>query len=238
MSEFIFIQAYSTRFAAEQAQQLLAGQGIQSMVMADDAGGMMGGISLGRKGVRLLVNPEDEETAVQVLSPGVVVDPMVATSLGAGPESVPAPLVAAEAAARHFDGGYNCAEAVLKALADDLGRDDCVRLATGFGGGMGADGDQCGALSGGIMALGMLLGRDLPGDDEHKTRCYGVVRELRRRFRSVCGHTDCRDLVGVDLDTDEGLAQYEEQGLKSSVCRQAVREAAGLTAELLAKEMG
>lgn len=235
MSELVFLQAYPTRFAAEQAQQVLAGQGIRSMVMADDAGGMMGGMSLGRKGVRLLVNPEDEDLARQVLEPGEVVDSTLASDPGAGPEAVPAPLAAAEAAARHFDGGHNCAEAVLRALADDLGRPECVRLATGFGGGMGGDGDVCGALSGAIMAIGLLLGRDEPGDDEAKARCYDVVHELRRRFREACGATECRELTGVDLRTEAGLDEYEARGVKSAVCRQAVREAAQVVAEVLAR---
>ncbi|MEZ4386435.1 MAG: C-GCAxxG-C-C family (seleno)protein [Candidatus Krumholzibacteriia bacterium] len=236
MSELVFVQAFGSRFEAEQAQQYLAGQGIDSMVMADDVGGMYAGLSLGRKGVRLLVRPEDEELAREALRPGVVLDPMVAAAPGAGPDAVPAPLVAAEAAARHFDAGHNCAEAVLRAFAADLGRPEIVRLATGFGGGMGRDGDQCGALSGALLTVGLYLGRDEPGDDRAKDRCYAVVREVRRRFVEACGHADCRDLTGVDLRTEAGRARFEAEGVATTVCRACVREAARVTAEVLARE--
>lgn len=234
MSDLVFIQAFANRFEAEQAQQYLAGQGIDAMVMADDVGGMYAGLSLGRKGVRLLVRAADEEAAREVLLPGEVIDPMDATSTGAGGDSVPAPLVAAEAAARYFDAGQNCAESVLRVFADDLGRPDLVRLATGFGGGLGRLGDQCGALSGAVMAVGLLLGRDQPGDDDAKERCYAAVREVVRRFEAACGHRDCRDLTGVDLTTDAGRARMHDEGLTVTVCRQCVRAAASSAAEVLA----
>lgn len=234
MSDLVFIQAFVNRFAAEQAQQYLAGQGIDAMVMADDVGGMYAGLSLGRKGVRLLVRAADEEAARNALLPGEVLDPMDAGSTGAGGDTVPAPRVAAEAAARYFDAGQNCAESVLRVFADDLGRPDLVRLATGFGGGLGRLGDQCGALSGAVMAVGLLLGRDEPGDDEAKERCYAAVREVVRRFEAACGQRDCRELTGVDLTTDAGRARMHDEGLTTTVCRQCVWAAAAGVAEVLA----
>lgn len=235
MSDLVFVQAYSNRFEGEQAQQYLAGQGIDAMVMADDVGGMYAGLSLGRKGVRLLVRAEDEEAAREALRPGEVLDPMEAASPGAGSGDIPAPLVAAEAAARHFDGGHNCAESVLRVFAEDRGREDLIRLATGFGGGMGRDGDQCGALSGAVLAIGLLMGRDDPEDREAKERCYDAVREVRRRFREACGRTDCRDLTGVDLTTEAGRQRLEDEGLVTSVCRGAVWEAASIVATVAAE---
>jgi hypothetical protein len=68
MSDLVFIRAYANRFEAELAQQLLADQGIDAMVQADDAGGMYAGLSLGRKGVRLLVRAGDEARAREVLA--------------------------------------------------------------------------------------------------------------------------------------------------------------------------
>lgn len=68
MTDLTFIRAFSRRFEAELAQQYLAGQGIESMVQADDAGGMYAGLSLGRKGVRLLVRTADAEPAREALA--------------------------------------------------------------------------------------------------------------------------------------------------------------------------
>jgi hypothetical protein len=77
MTELVFIRAYTNRFEAELAEQYLADQGIEAMVQADDAGGMYAGLSLGRKGVRLLVRAEDAELARELLEQGVQIDPPV-----------------------------------------------------------------------------------------------------------------------------------------------------------------
>ena len=204
MSEWVFIQAYSSRFEAEQAQQYLEQQGIEAFVKADDGGGMYPGLSLGRKGVRLMVRDADVDRARGALEPGEVVDLVAAASPGAGSEFVPAPLVASETAANFFDAGHNCAEAVLRTFAADWGTPQLVRLATGFGGGMGRAGDVCGAMSGAVMAVGARFGRVHPDDDVAKERCYEAVAELRERFRDACGHLDCRDLTGLDLDDRVG----------------------------------
>jgi len=53
-----------------------------------------------------------------------------------------------------YDGGYNCAQAVLQA---STGRSDpeLLAMAEAFGGGIGASGCLCGAVTGGVMALGL-----------------------------------------------------------------------------------
>ncbi len=67
MTDLVFIRAYGRRFEAELAQQFLIDQGIEAMVQADDAGGMYAGLSLGRKGVRLLVRAADADLAREAL---------------------------------------------------------------------------------------------------------------------------------------------------------------------------
>ena len=53
--------------------------------------------------------------------------------------------------------GYNCAQAVSCACAGDCGvpSELVVKLATGFGAGMGRTQETCGAVSGAILALGL-----------------------------------------------------------------------------------
>jgi C_GCAxxG_C_C family probable redox protein len=235
MSELVFIRAYSSRFEAEQAQQYLLQQGIEAWVKADDGGGMYPGLSLGRKGVRLLVYEEDVERAEGALEPGEVVDLVAAESPGGGPEAVPAPAVAAETAGNFFDAGHNCAEAVLLTFAIDWNMPAMVCLATGFGAGMGRLGEACGALSGAIMALGARFGRAVPDDEEAKERCYEAVAELLERFEDAQGAPRCRDLTGLDLSTAAGRRQFEDRDLHGKVCRECVRAAAGIAAEIMAR---
>ena len=60
-----------------------------------------------------------------------------------------------------------------------------------------------------------------------------AVAELLERFRDACGDVPCRDLTGVDLGTEAGRREAEERGLHGTVCRNCVRSAAGLAAEIM-----
>jgi C_GCAxxG_C_C family probable redox protein len=93
-------------------------------------------------------------------------------------------------------GEFLCSEAVLLVANEFLGKpmpDKIVKLASGFPVGMGMAGCVCGALSGGIMALGLKYGRTKP-----KAKTPGMFeasRELHDRFKSRRGHTCCRVLI-------------------------------------------
>jgi len=51
-----------------------------------------------------------------------------------------------EKAVQIFNSGFNCAQAVFAAFADDLPEGTVLKLATGFGGGIGRRGEICGAV--------------------------------------------------------------------------------------------
>jgi C_GCAxxG_C_C family probable redox protein len=122
--------------------------------------------------------------------------------------------------------GYNCAQVVIYSFCDDLGFDRhmALRLACGFGGGMARKQEVCGAISGGILAIGFKHGRG-EGQDRAATEVtYGKVRELMSRFESRHGTCNCRALLGgCNLDTPEGHRQFMEGGLRSKVCVTCVR---------------
>lgn len=65
-----------------------------------------------------------------------------------------------EIAVEYFNGGCNCAQAVLSALIDYTGLDveTSQRLASGLGGGIGNANSICGAISGTVMAFGLWQG--------------------------------------------------------------------------------
>ncbi len=128
-------------------------------------------------------------------------------------------LPAGERARRYFvDGGFHCAEAVLKAVTDVSGRTGAVptRVATGFCSGLSRTAGLCGALSGGILALNLALGRDRPGDPVDAN--YAAVQDLLDVFRERFGATDCGDLTGEDLATERGRQAFAEKGQKET-CR-------------------
>jgi hypothetical protein len=66
-------------------------------------------------------------------------------------------------AASHAEEEFLCSEAVLITLAECLGVESKLipRIATGFGAGVGREGEVCGALSGAVMGLGLKFGREV-----------------------------------------------------------------------------
>ena len=62
-----------------------------------------------------------------------------------------------EVAVEKFVSGYNCAQSILYAFGPDLGLEGetALKVATGLGGGLGVSGEVCGAVTGGILALGL-----------------------------------------------------------------------------------
>ena len=112
-----------------------------------------------------------------------------------------------EEAKANFDSGFNCAEAVSLVVSKQLdnttqSRMRCVpRIATGFGGGIARNGDICGALAGGIMAISLALGRDKP--DQSRDRCYDAVDRFYNEFVKAFGSCRCRELTQLDLKIPE-----------------------------------
>ncbi len=102
--------------------------------------------------------------------------------------------------------GYHCSEAVLMTLGPYVGHPwdpACVRLATGFAGGVGGTHDDlCGALAGGVMVLGAALGRTTIVDD-HKL--MALVAEFRRRFVEAYGITRCETIRATVIKNEGGL---------------------------------
>ena len=96
-------------------------------------------------------------------------------------------------AGTYFDSGYNCAQAVALSNIETLGgqTSGIIELAAGFGEGLGA-GCTCGALAGGVMALGVLLANlETKGFDR---RIVLASAELHRRFVAEFGTACCRSL--------------------------------------------
>lgn len=119
--------------------------------------------------------------------------------------------------------GFNCAESVLLGLCDYLKVESSFipRIATGFGGGIGHTGNICGAITGAIMALGIRFGRENPEDKDTRDKLYRLTAAFLKDAEEKLGHLDCFSLIGVRLDTEEGLEKYRKENLRER-CRQIV----------------
>jgi C_GCAxxG_C_C family probable redox protein len=122
--------------------------------------------------------------------------------------------------------GLNCAEAVLAAVLEQTPHspgDLLPRIATCFGSGVGrCKEEMCGALSGGVMAVGCLLGRGEPGGNWDLAAA--VAAELRSRFAAANGGTRCGSIL-------ERLGPQQNM----DKCRLLSSQVAGLLCEALAK---
>jgi C_GCAxxG_C_C family probable redox protein len=129
---------------------------------------------------------------------------------------------------------YHCAESVLMAVCRELGVENALvpRIATAFGGGMGRSGEVCGAVTGALMAIGVKLGREEP--EQSYDEVNALTRRFLQSFREQMGSLHCRDLIGTDLGTPEGLQAYRASDLPMRVCLPAVGFAYQTTLDLLA----
>jgi len=126
----------------------------------------------------------------------------------------------ADTAQAAFQQHYNCAQAVFSAYAEELGleRDLAFKVATGFGGGMGRLAATCGAVTGAFMALGLKYGMTDAANQADKEKSYAAVQAFAQQFKARFGALDCRDLLGADLSTPEGLTIAREQQLFTRRC--------------------
>jgi C_GCAxxG_C_C family probable redox protein len=132
-----------------------------------------------------------------------------------------------------FRGGCACSQAILAVYGARLGlpREQALQLAAGFAGGMRL-GETCGAVAGAFMVLGLRHGSTDCGQPAGRTEVYARVLDFAERFKQRNGSLTCRDLLGCDISTAEGMKQAREQNLFKTTCVQIVRDAAEILEEM------
>ena len=108
--------------------------------------------------------------------------------------------------------GFNCAESVLLSVAEyfNIHCSEIPKMATPFGGGIARRGSLCGAVTGGLMALGLKFGRTTTVDVNARDRSYGKAESFLSFFEKKYGTLLCCNLIGIDLKTTEGLEQLKK----------------------------
>jgi C_GCAxxG_C_C family probable redox protein len=131
-------------------------------------------------------------------------------------------------------GNYYCSEAIVASVRDNISPEmpeALIAAASGFPVGVGRSKCMCGAVSGGVLALGYLFGRTAPGTpaDEESVRTLRLANELQQAFREshrvLCCSVHTR---GMDMASGEHKAQ----------CVAFTGEMAAKTAEIIARELG
>ncbi|GAB6099236.1 C-GCAxxG-C-C family protein [Halanaerocella petrolearia] len=94
-------------------------------------------------------------------------------------------------------GDFYCSESVLTTINELLDEElpaKIVKLASGFPVGIGKSKCLCGAVSGGVMALGLKYGRTEPGADM-PAECFPANADLHDYIKEEYGSTCCRVLT-------------------------------------------
>ncbi len=145
---------------------------------------------------------------------------------------------AKQLALEYFHKGYNCSQSVFAACSSEVGlnEEQALRLAAGFGAGVGRMRGMCGAFSGLTLVAGHCQG-NLTGRPEDKEVIFALVRQLAEEFKAEFGTLTCRELLHLDEHTREGArpndrtqAYYDARPCERCVAFCAARAAALLSA--------
>ncbi|MFQ6087044.1 MAG: C-GCAxxG-C-C family protein [Candidatus Bathyarchaeia archaeon] len=138
-----------------------------------------------------------------------------------------------EDAVSRFEEGYNCAQSVLLAMQKFWNVEKSLepKVASAFGGGIGRGGSLCGALTGGVIAIGLKYGSNNPVVEERE-KAYSLALEFYGRFRKKCGGVFCRDLIGYDLTNPEELENARSSNVFMEKCVHFIEKAVDILVDL------
>ena len=145
------------------------------------------------------------------------------------------PMTRSDDAHAQFMKRFTCSAAVFSAFSGELGLDPATarKIACGFGAGVSKTGGLCGAVSGGIMVIGLKYGKAAEGDDAATEKTRAIVRQFMEEFRSKNGSVNCTGLLGYDLNDPVAYEAARKSGVFLSKCPALVRDAAGIVERLV-----
>lgn len=133
-------------------------------------------------------------------------------------------------------GGYNCAQAVFAAFAEEMGisRETALLIASGMGGGIGGLRETCGTVSAMAMVLGKLRGYSDAADYEGKKALYADIQKLHGKFCELYETSNCRQLlISAGIAVSNIPAERTPEYYRKRPCCRYIEKAA----ELLANEL-
>lgn len=105
-----------------------------------------------------------------------------------------------------------------------LDRETALKLGAAFGSGMGM-GDTCGAVTGALMVVGLVQSRGKAPGMFSREKAADAAREFVDQFKARNGSTICRELLGCDVGTPEGLKTAKTEKHFKKRCPRFVADA-------------
>jgi C_GCAxxG_C_C family probable redox protein len=135
----------------------------------------------------------------------------------------------------------NCAQGTALALMEEfgIGSMEIIKALSPFPG-IGGTGEICGAITGSLIAFGLIFGNENIADYEAKGKTIGIAQKFINRFMEKFGHLRCADIqknviFGRNMDpgaSEENMTAFaNEKGYEK--CGLAPGFGARLAAELI-----
>jgi C_GCAxxG_C_C family probable redox protein len=135
---------------------------------------------------------------------------------------------------------FNCAESVLIQINRESPLpgfgNECMRIASVLGGGISGFGEVCGAISGAVAGLGLLLGTN--GDEEEelfktkRTEAREIVKQYMQDFVDNWGSAQCRYLIEMDEGKRAPAGSLRSHGPPKRLCDEYVNWSAKKVGEI------
>ncbi len=115
-----------------------------------------------------------------------------------------------------------------------------LKAGSGLAGGVAVQGETCGALTGAIMAIGCVVGRERLEDIQQYQRAKVPAQEMYHRFREQVGHSICAEIHKIRFgrayhlyDPEEAKAFHEAGGHSRNGCPDVCGIAARTAADII-----
>jgi C_GCAxxG_C_C family probable redox protein len=140
-------------------------------------------------------------------------------------------------AVEKFNKGYACSQAIFTEYCGlfDIDSEKALKLSAGFAGGM-RNGKTCGAVTGAFMVLGLKFGNANCEKADGRKNVYDAVVEFTKNFEQLYDSTDCKDLLGCNVGTVDGMRKAKEEKLFNTICPKFIKSAAEILEGMLNKK--
>lgn len=134
---------------------------------------------------------------------------------------------------------HNCAQSTFYVLSEQfgLGGDEVLKALTPLPG-MAERGETCGAITGALMAMGMIYGRDRLDDWEKYRKALVPTNKFCGQFQEALGSTLCCQIQeqafgqSFNLMDPEQLRAFQRAGATDR-CTKVVQKACRLAADII-----
>lgn len=134
-----------------------------------------------------------------------------------------------------FKEGYNCAQSVITVFGDTtaISRETSLKVASGFGGGMGGMQKTCGAVTAAVMVIGSYFYSQEKYDGAAMKE---AIREFFRMFAAKHGASSCRELTGYDMNDPVQKSQALSENVYGLKCNGFIRDSVEIIESILPLE--